>query len=384
MKFIHTADWHLGKLVHGRHMTEDQAYVLRQFVQEVEEKQPDFILLAGDIFDRSIPPVEAVKLYEDTLYELVERLGVPVYAISGNHDGPERLQFGSKMMQKSGYTIVGEMTTGIERFKVEDEDGPVWIDLIPYIDPSIARYILQREDIRTFDEAYEALIQTMPFEEHDRHIAVAHAFVTPYGEPDETVTSDSERPLSIGGTEFVQAKHFAPYDYTALGHLHRAHRVSKETIRYSGSLMKYSQSEATHQKGYTLIEMDAAGNVEVEHCPLRPKRDLRVVEATTEELEEMPHSDDYVFVRLLDRHPVYRPMEKVRETFPNALHVSQRANHSLTSTEQKERLKQIEKRDDITLFTSFYEAMYDATPEEEERVLIEQLFDQVEKEERHQ
>ena len=141
MKFIHTADWHLGKLVHGRHMTEDQRYVLRQFVQEVEEKQPDCIFIAGDIFDRSIPPVEAVKLYEDTLYELVERLGVPVFAISGNHDGPERLQFGSKMMQKSGYTIIGEMTTGIERFTVEDEHGPVVIDLIPYIDPSIARYI---------------------------------------------------------------------------------------------------------------------------------------------------------------------------------------------------------------------------------------------------
>lgn len=384
MKFIHTADWHLGKLVHGRHMTEDQRYVLRQFVQEVEEKQPDCIFIAGDIFDRSIPPVEAVKLYEDTLYELVERLGVPVFAISGNHDGPERLQFGSKMMQKSGYTIIGEMTTGIERFTVEDEHGPVVIDLIPYIDPSIARYILQRDDIRTFDEAYEALIDTMDFEEGVRHIAVAHAFVTPYGEPDTSMASDSERPLSIGGTEFVQSIHFAPYDYTALGHLHRAHAVSNETIRYSGSLMKYSQSEATHEKGYTFVEMDATGDVQIEHCPLLPKRDLRIVEATTEQLAQMPHSEDYVFVRLLDHHPVYRPMEKVRETFPNALHVFQRAHHQLTSTEQKERLKQIEKQDDLTLFTSFYQAMYDETLKDEERLLIQQLLERVEKEERHE
>ncbi|WP_153721929.1 metallophosphoesterase family protein, partial [Sporosarcina cascadiensis] len=236
MKLFHTADWHLGKLVQGVYMTEDQRYILSALIEEIKIEQPDTVIIAGDLYDRAIPPTEAVNLLNDILQEIVIDLQIPVIAIAGNHDSPSRLHFGSTFMKEQGLHITGELSAELPPVILQDEFGEVHFHLIPYADPSKVRHLFQDDDISSHQQAMEKIIgqvkETM--DEDARHVFVGHAFITPHGEKEEN-TSDAERPLSIGGAEYVSSDLFAPFHYTALGHLHRAHWVGSETIRYSGS-----------------------------------------------------------------------------------------------------------------------------------------------------
>lgn len=325
MRIFHTADWHLGKLVQGMYMTEDQRYVLEQFVRAVEEEKPDVVVIAGDLYDRAVPPTEAVDLLNEVLEELVLRLETPVLAVAGNHDSPGRLDFGSRIMKQNGLHIVGQLSADSETVRVADRFGNVDFHLVPYAEPGIARHVLQNEAIDSHQEAIKAAIFRIRkrMDPQARHVFVGHAFVTPKGEEREN-TSDSERPLAIGGAEHVDHRLFADFHYTALGHLHRAHSVGEEHIRYAGSLLKYSISEEHHEKGYLLVELDDRGNVQVEKRLLKPRRDLRTVEGRLADIEKHETNEDYVFVRLLDETPVLAPMEKVRAVYPNAMHVERR------------------------------------------------------------
>lgn len=326
MKFFHTADWHLGKLVQGIYMTEDQRYVLEQLLEAVEEEKPDAVVIAGDLYDRAVPPTEAVELLDELLERIVVELNTPVIAISGNHDSPDRIDFGTRMMASRGLYLVGQMKPELEPVVLTDEYGEVHFHLIPYADPAQVRHLLGDESIRSHDDAMKAITARLAgaMDASARHVLVGHAFITPTG-AHENNTSDSERPLAIGGAEHASAAHFAKFHYTALGHLHQAHYVRSETIRYAGSPLKYSISEETHAKGYLVVEMDGSGAVKVEKRQLKPLRDMRRVTASMEEIEtEHAASDDYVFVTLLNDNPVLFPMEKVRAVYPNALHVERR------------------------------------------------------------
>lgn len=221
MKLIHTADWHLGKLVQGVYMTEDQACILDQFVEAVEKENPDAVIIAGDLYDRAVPPVEAVDLLDKTLDRIVNQLGIPVLAIAGNHDSPGRLHFGSLLMKEKGYHIIGQLSESIQPVVLSDEFGEVHFHLIPYADPSVVKALFQEGDIRNHRDANAFLVKQIKenMDEAARHVYVGHAFVTPFGETEEN-TSDSERPLSIGGAEHVDAHLFTDFHYTALGHLH--------------------------------------------------------------------------------------------------------------------------------------------------------------------
>src|SRR5690625_2594226 len=280
MKFFHTADWHLGKLVQGVHMTEDQNIVLQQFIATIEEEKPDAVIIAGDLYDRPIPPTEAVQLLDDVLSTIVLDLHTPVLAIAGNHDSPSRLHFANKLMKEKGFHIIGHMSDQLEPVILHDDFGEVHVHLVPYCDPSVVRYLYADDSIQTHDDATKRIVEEIKstMDKTARHIYVGHAFVTPYGQEEEN-TSESERPLSIGGAEFVHASHFADFDYTALGHLHRAHYVQQENIRYAGSLLKYSISEANHQKGFYIVEMDDEGETTLEKRIFTPRRDMRRVEA---------------------------------------------------------------------------------------------------------
>lgn len=337
MKIIHTADWHLGKLVNGVHMTEDQAYILKQFINYVKEEKPDCIIIAGDIYDRAIPPTEAVQLLDDTLAEIVSELKIPVIAIGGNHDSPSRLNFGTGLMESKGLYLKGGLDNKLDPVILKDEYGEVHFHLIPYSDPSTVRYLFEDEDIKSHDDAMRKITTEIKknMDKTARHIAISHSFVTPYGEAEEN-TSESERPLSIGGAEYVSAHHFKAFNYTALGHLHRAHMVLDDSIRYSGSLLKYSLSEENHVKGFYEIDLDEEGNIKVKKEILTPKRDLRSVTGLMKDILTHKKNDDYVFINLLDETPVISPMEKVRTVYPNAMHVSRQSvlNYAL-STEQK-------------------------------------------------
>ena len=329
MKLIHTADWHLGKLVQGVYMTEDQRYVLGQLVETVERERPDAVIVAGDLYDRAVPPTEAVELLDELLERIVIDLATPVLAISGNHDSPDRLDFATRIMEGRGLYLAGQLREELRPVVLKDAHGEVHVHLVPYADPAQVRYIFGDETIRSHDDAMKAIVSRIEakMDPAARHVFVGHAFVTPGGEPRDN-TSESERPLSVGGAEHVRAEYFRPFHYTALGHLHQAHHVLAENIRYAGSPLKYSISEEAHRKCFYIVELDASGKATVETREFRPLRDMRRVIGKMEDIETHPVSEDYVFVTLTNENPVLFPMEKVRTVYPNALHVERRPEHA--------------------------------------------------------
>lgn len=377
MKFIHTADWHLGKLVQGVYMTQDQRYVLEQLLEAIQEERPDAVIIAGDLYDRAVPPTDAVDLLDHLLERIVINCKVPVLAISGNHDSPDRLDFATKMMEGQGLFLSGQLKRELKPVILSDSHGEVHFHLLPYADPAQVRFILGDEEIRTHDDAMKALTGRI-IEQMDpaaRHVCISHAFVTPHGEKEDN-TSDSERPLSMGGAEHVHASYFTPFHYTALGHLHQAHFVLQEKIRYAGSPLKYSISEQFHEKGYFVVEMDGAGQVSVVKKRLMPLRDMRRIEATIDQIETHAINEDYVFVTLLDENPVLFPMEKVRSVYPNAMHVERKATWS-GGMDFVEQGTERSKKDQVSLFASFYEEVKGAPLSEYKRRLFQEVFEEV-------
>jgi exonuclease SbcD len=281
MKFIHTADWHLGKLIQGVYMTEDQRFVLQQLVDAVRMEKPDAVIIAGDLYDRAVPPTEAVALLDEVLEQIVLQLNTPVLAIAGNHDSPDRIDFGSSLMADRGLYLQGQLKKEWRPIVLRDAYGEVYFYLVPYADPAQVRFILQNDSIQSHDDATRAIVELIELHADPikRRVWVGHAFVTPHGEKQEN-TSAAERPLSIGGAEHVNAEHLKSFHYAALGHLHQAHYVGAEHIRYAGSPLKYSISEEFHDKGYLVVNMDGEGQVTVVKKSFIPLRDMRRVEAT--------------------------------------------------------------------------------------------------------
>lgn len=321
MRILHTSDWHLGRIFHGVHLTEDQAHLLDQFVKLVSEVRPGAVLVAGDIYDRSVPPTEAVKLLDEVLTRMLMDCRVPVILISGNHDSPERLGFGTRLLALQGLHIAGQLGNYITPIEIRDSNGPVYIYPVPYADPPFVRERLEVQDVHDHDRAMAAVIGQLT--EHiprgGRSVLVAHAFVAGGEE------SESERPLSIGGTGTVSSSRFMPFKYIALGHLHRPQDAGGGHIRYSGSLMKYSFSEAAHSKSVTLVEMDRNGKTTAEEIFLSPRRDVRCIEGFLDDILAGPQNgesrEDYLKVVLKDRGAILDAMGKLRNVYPNVLHI---------------------------------------------------------------
>jgi DNA repair protein SbcD/Mre11 len=377
MKFFHTADWHLGKLVQGVYMTEDQRYILDQFIAAIKEEKPDAVIIAGDLYDRAVPPTDAVQLLDEIFETIVLDLNTPVLAVSGNHDSPSRLNFVSKITQRNGLHIVGNFTKDLQPVIINDEHGEVHFHLVPYCDPSVVRTVFGDEEIRTHNDAAKKIVETIKENRNEakRHVFVGHAFVTPMGE-EEPNTSESERPLSIGGAEYVDAHHFTEFHYTALGHLHQAHKVLEDKIRYAGSPLKYSISEEHHNKGFYVVEMDGDGKVTHEKRTLTPRRDIRTVESTIDDLLQHPVNEDYVFVKLLDETPVLSPMEKVRSVYPNAMHV-ERKNYAFAPSVDREEVKDRSKMNELDLFKAFYKEVKGEQAKEETESLFKEVLDEL-------
>ena len=373
MKLFHTADWHLGKLVQGVYMTEEQRVVLKQFLEAIDTEKPDAVIIAGDLYDRAVPPTEAVNLLDEILAEIVLKRHTPVLCISGNHDSPGRLNFGSTLMKETGFHIVGQLNKDLKLVALKDDFGEVEFHLIPYADPSQVRYLFDDEEVTSHQKAMKRIVQEIEkdLDTTKRHVFIGHAFVTPGGQEEEN-TSESERPLAIGGVEYVDAALFKSFDYTALGHLHQAHYVLNETIQYAGSPLKYSISEEHHKKGFFIVNIDGEGQVTLEKRLLIPNRDMRTVEGYMNAILKQPMSEDFVFVKLLDDTPILSPMEQIRTVYPNAMHVERKSFRTSIIAREKESSSR-QKVDDIALFQSFYAEVSGKTPSEE----TEQLFKEV-------
>jgi DNA repair protein SbcD/Mre11 len=347
MRLIHTADWHLGRLFHNEHLTADQDYVLRQLVDLAAEVEPAAVIVAGDLYDRAVPPTEAVELLDGVLTELVDRLGVPVIAIAGNHDSAARVGFASSLLGQRGLHVVGTLEQAAAPIMLRDEYGPVRISALPFADPAEARAVFGDPDIHDQQAVSAAGVARAlaAAESRERRILVAHAFVTGGFE------SDSERPLSVGGAQQVAAGTFAGFDYVALGHLHRPQPCGADTVRYAGSLLKYSFAEHAQVKSVCVVDIGPPGSapgeageaggaaVSVETVPLRPRREVRRIEGTLAELLQRgpgdPRSDDYVLAVLLDRGALLDPIGQLRVVYPNTLSIERPLYEAIGAGEQR-------------------------------------------------
>lgn len=324
MRFIHTSDWHLGRIFHGLHLTDDQAYLLDQLVDFIGEAKPDAIVIAGDIYDRAVPPTEAVGLLDDVLSKILLDYRIPVIMIAGNHDSPERLGFGNKLLARQGLHVVGALPAQLDPVVLSDKYGPVYFAPLTYAEPALVRDRLKVE-AGDHEQALQAVIHhtlaKMPA--HARKVAVAHAFIA------GGMESQSERPLSVGGSSMVSAALFKPFHYTALGHLHHSQQAGSGNIRYSGSLLKYSFAEAGQRKGINLVEIDGQGAASVEMVSFRPRRDVRCLEGYFNDILQGPQAgeqhDDYIMVTLKDLEPVLDARGRLEALYPNILHIERPA-----------------------------------------------------------
>ena len=376
MKIFHTADWHLGKLVQGVSMTEDQQYVLEQFIEEIRTEKPDVVIIAGDLYDRSVPPTDAIQLLNKTFKQILIDEKTPIVAIAGNHDSATRLNFGSDLMKASGLHIVGHLENYFEPVIMHDEYGEVHFYLVPFAEPSIVRNIFGDESITTHEGAMARIIEEIKLtaDPEKRNIIVGHAFVTKDGMPEEN-TSDSERKLTIGGTECIDSALFEPFCYTALGHLHQAHFVANEKIQYAGSPLKYSESEVTHKKGFLVVDLKEDGSVAVEKKLLTPIRDMRIVSGLLDDILQHDKNDDYVFVKLQDESFVKGAAELVRTVYPNALHIERTVVYEKLE-QHADTLNRVQ-MNDSELFELFYTEMTGKPLSEETKAIYTDILQQL-------
>jgi len=353
MKFIHTSDWHIGRQFHNVSLLEDQRHVLNQLLEYIEKEAVDALVIAGDIYDRSVPPAIAVDLLDGLLTKICQEMKVPVILIPGNHDCARRLRFGAQQLSQAGLHILGDLEKVTTPVVIPHADGDVAFYGLPYNDPETVRN-LYGVAVSTYDEAHTYLVDHIKANRitNTASVLISHCFVAGSEE------SDSERPLSIGGSDRVSYQPCVDFDYVALGHLHSPQHRGEEYIRYSGSLMKYSFSEQNQKKGVTLVEVDANGFKSQQHLPLIPLRDLRIVEGELATILEQgavdPNRDDYLLVRLTDRHAILDPMAKLRAVYPNVLQL-EKPGMLITGEQAVNRDKL--KRGELDMFRDFFEGM---------------------------
>ncbi len=410
MRFLHTADWHLGRIFYGQYLTEDQAHVLEhQFFSILKDEKIDGILLAGDVFDRAVPPIEAIELWDSIITRLAMDYKVPLFVVSGNHDGAERLEVGRSMLSESGIHIWGSPHHALQPFEFEGFDGRVAICPMPFSEPrrigdalglnsseskpvdtdmtddTLFSYVDDKDqeavalNLHNYDQMYQAwsdyLRNQVP--KGMRSIAISHAFVMG-GE-----VGGSERTLSVGGSEQVSPHVFKDFHYTALGHLHGPQRMGADYIRYSGSPLKYSFDEHMQKKSFTIIDMDTKGNVDINTIPVEAKRDVVILEGYFEDLLndkalQAKHRDDYVQARLLDTMPIMDGMAKLRQVYHRCMTIDLVGRVAGPIADMGEAIfKELNERD---LFNQFAETVWKEPLTEKEQQYIDSVWDRILKE----
>lgn len=371
MKLFHLSDLHLGKRVYAFSMLPDQRYVLEQVCTLAEKHQPDGILLSGDLYDKPIPPVEAVQLL-DEFFTRMQQMGIAVYAISGNHDSAGRVDFGSRILQQQNLHICGAFDGKLYHVQKEDAFGEIHFYLLPFLKPATVSAFREGGESLTYAEAVKWALETANVDTTKRNVLLAHQFVTWKGTAEE---SDSET-KTLGGVDEMDASLFFDFDYVALGHLHSPQRIGRDTIRYGGSPLKYSFSELRQKKGVTLVELGEKGNVTTEFLPLEPLHPLREIKGTLDDLleaaEETGGSEDYVRVILTDEGAVYDPVGRLRVYYPNlmTLEMAQHGQRQQDFSLQMDR----EQLSGPALFAGFFEKQNDHEMSEAQKAFVEKIW----------
>ena len=387
MKIIHTSDWHIGKIVNEYSMIDDQKYILNKLIDIIDEEQADVLIIAGDVYDRSIPPVEAVELLNDTLSSLLIDRNLSVLVISGNHDSGERLNFGSKILQKQGLYIAGSDEELYKKVVLCDNNKNINFYLVPYKDPALTKKLLNNKDIKSHNDAMVAVIDKIKQElnKSEVNILIGHGYVTMKREEAtdeinnkyevaELETSESERPLSIGGTDLIDGNIFKDFDYVALGHLHGRQKIGRETMRYSGSLLKYSFSEVKQKKSVVVLDLKDK-DININLRELNPLRDLRIIKGNIEDLisegrEIKSGKEDYIQAIITDDGAIINPMEKLKSVYPNTMLITKERKKTSLENKTLEKIE-VKNKSKVDLFKEFYEAYSEEDyTDKKEKVLV--------------
>lgn len=379
MKLLHIADLHIGKRVYEYSMLEQQSFILDQILRIVDGKKPQALLLAGDIYDKNVPAAEAVELYDDFLTGLSERQ-IKTFIVSGNHDSRERINFGSRILSKGNIYISGMFDGHLKCETLADPFGEVNIWLLPFVKPATVRPYFESETIDSYEQAVKAILSAADIDTTKRNILLAHQFVTAFGV--EPQRSDSEA-ISVGTLDNVDFEVFNQFDYVALGHIHRPQFIGRETIRYAGSILKYSFSEVGHKKSATLIEVSEKGYIKLEEIPLVPDKDLREVKGALADLIRAENylssnQQDFLSVVLTDEEGYIDPIGKLRTVYPNIMRLS--FENSLSGKEHiyiGTTAEEIDQKNPLELFEDFFVAQNDKPMNIEQRELLKKIFDHV-------
>ncbi len=407
MKFVHTGDLHIGKIVNGFSMIEDQRYILKQVYEISRREKADALVLAGDIYDRAIPPADAVVLFNDFLTDMV-RAGIPVLMISGNHDSPERLGFADAILEEEGIYIAGVYKEELKKVEIADTYGNVSFVLMPFVKPAsvgaktsgeavgnmLSMEKGRKEDIRGKDNTDKNNAEKDNIDKDDmdkdsknkegedgiRRVLVTHYFVTDQGREPEL--SDGETTIHVGGLDNVEASLFDGFDYVALGHIHKPQKIGGRGVYYAGAPLAYSFSEAGQEKGINLVEMGKKGEVTMRWIPLKPLHEMRRIRGKLQELMqpevvEAAQAEDYIRAELTDEEELIDPIGTLRSVYPNVMQIL------LTKNERKENMDYIsrpeEKKKSIPqLFVGFYEMIRGEKPDEGRMKVVEEAAKEAE------
>ena len=366
MRFIHTADLHLGKRLHDVPLLEDQIYMLDELKKLAIERGADAVMIAGDVYQSSSPPSEAMSAFDGFVTALAAA-GIRVFAVSGNHDSERRVAYLASLVRGSGIYVSERFTGTLQQFTMEDEHGEIVVSLLPFIKPINVRRCFPEETIESYQDAAAAVLRHSPVDTAKRNILICHQFIT------GAQTAGSEE-LSVGGVENIDAALFKDFDYVALGHIHRAQRVGRETVRYAGSPLKYSLAEAAHKKSAAVVDMGAKGDVRIELVPLTPLHDVREVEGYLDEIMRMPYSEDYVRVTVRDELVPPDARVTVTTVFPNLLRFEVRNSKTGEAAEMSD-AQDVEDKSVEELFRDFFSLQNNgAQPDEEQLALIREVL----------
>lgn len=370
MKFLHLSDLHLGKRVNEFSMIEEQKYILEKILGIIDIEQPNGVLVAGDVYDKSIPTVEAVNLFDDFLVSLSKRK-INTFVISGNHDSPDRIAYGSRIFDSQGIYLSPVYNGAVEPIKLTDKYGDVYIYMLPFVKPVHVRNCFEDEKIENYTDALRVAVEHMSVDSTQRNIVLAHQFVVSSGAEPER--SDSED-ISVGGLDSVDASVFDCFDYTALGHIHGPQRVGKETVRYCGTPLKYSFSEENHRKSVTVVELAEKGNIMLKTIPLKPLHDMKTIRGSFEELTSRDfygniNTEDYIRVMLTDEDSIPDAIGKLRLVYPRVMCLDY-DNTRTRSVSLTSHTAYAERKSEAELFAEFFKAMTGREMTDEQTKLI--------------
>ena len=377
MRFLHLGDLHLGKSLGDFDLIGDQKYILDQMLAVIRERTVDAVLIAGDVYDKAIPSEAATNLLDYFLCRLAET-GVKTFLISGNHDSDDRLNYGSRLFQDNQIFISSVFRGELEKYTVEDEQGEVDVYLLPFVKASQVRHYFPDAKIDSYDDAVRVIIEHAHLDRQKRNVIVAHQFVAGRSEDPVLAGSESIGTQSVGLVEKISYDCFDPFDYVALGHIHRPQKMGRETLRYSGTPLKYSFSEVDHKKSVTIVELLEKGNVQINTVPLVPMRDMRKVrgtymEVTAKERYTAENKMDYLQITLTDEEDVPGALQKLRTIYPNLMRLEY-DNKRTRENREVQAVEAQEQKSELELFGEFYKLLNNEPMKEEQTEFMERLI----------